>query len=334
MAALLIWVEKNVSRTDVECVWKRVKSCKAEEITAKRVSVMTPSTTQAGIERPVSQEDKEWAVASLSKLQRFTGMGWILSPECSQAKPAKTFDEVLRNLGFPQAEDKSRYLLASLAVSDEEKKQIEEATVGQTKNALWSAYRKKRITASNFGLVLSAVQRRSYPPSLFKTLLGQYNLTEGSKACDWGILHEPKAKQLYTDCTGAAIKERGLFLSNSGLLGGSPDGTVSNECIIEVMKCPWSARAKTVLEAAESKDFFLQLDEASGSLVLKKNHNYWHQIQGNLYLTGAKSCHFIVWTPCDFFILHVDREQTWAVNIEALETFYREVFLPHILSQL
>lgn len=46
MAALLIWVEKNVSRTDVECVWKRVKSCKAEEITAKRVSVMTPSTTQ------------------------------------------------------------------------------------------------------------------------------------------------------------------------------------------------------------------------------------------------------------------------------------------------
>lgn len=138
---------------------------------------------------------------------------------------------------------------------------------------------------------------------------------------------------MYTDCTGAAIKERGLFLSNSGLLGGSPDGTVSNECIIEV-KCPWSARAKTVLEAAESKDFFLQLDEASGSLVLKKNHNYWHQIQGNLYLTGAKSCHFIVWTPCDFFILHVDREQTWAVNIEALETFYREVFLPHILSQL
>ncbi|XP_076729285.1 uncharacterized protein LOC143421519 [Maylandia zebra] len=37
-----------------------------------------------GIKRPVTQEDKEWAMASLSKLQRFTGMGWILSPEGPQ----------------------------------------------------------------------------------------------------------------------------------------------------------------------------------------------------------------------------------------------------------
>ncbi|CAL8319098.1 unnamed protein product [Arctogadus glacialis] len=49
-----------------------------------------------------------------------------------------------------------------------------------------SAYRQKRITASNFGLVLAAVKRKSYPPSLFKTLLGQYNLKQGSKACEIG----------------------------------------------------------------------------------------------------------------------------------------------------
>lgn len=46
MAALLIWVEKNVSRTDVECVWKRVKTPKSDDIVAKRVSVMAPSTSQ------------------------------------------------------------------------------------------------------------------------------------------------------------------------------------------------------------------------------------------------------------------------------------------------
>lgn len=43
-----------------------------------------------------------------------------------------------------------------------------------------TAYRKKRVTASNFGLVLKAVKRNSYPPSLFKTLLGQYNLKQGA----------------------------------------------------------------------------------------------------------------------------------------------------------
>lgn len=42
------------------------------------------------------------------------------------------------------------------------------------------AYHQKRITASNFDLVLAEVQRNSYLPSLFKTLLGQYNLTQGS----------------------------------------------------------------------------------------------------------------------------------------------------------
>ncbi|KAK7142759.1 hypothetical protein R3I94_012190 [Phoxinus phoxinus] len=177
MAALLIWVEKNVSRTDVECVWKKASTPKGDEIACKRVSEMTPSTTRAGIKRPVTQEDKEWAQASLLKLGRFTGMGWILSPEPSQMLPIKTFDGLVTSPGFVQAEDKALYVLSMTRRSSRLRKQL----VGQAKNASWFAYRKKRITASNFGLVLAAVKRKSYPPSLFKTLLGQYNLKDGSK---------------------------------------------------------------------------------------------------------------------------------------------------------
>ncbi|CAL8366427.1 unnamed protein product [Boreogadus saida] len=163
MAAVLIWVEKNVSRTDVECAWKRAKTPSTDQIAAKRVSEMTPSTTQAGIKRPVTQEDKDWVA--------------------SKPVPAWTFnwdwmDSESRN---SSAEDKALHLLSSFVVTNREKQQIERATVGQAKNALWSAYRQKRITASNFGLVLAAVKRKSYPPSLFKTLLGQYNLKQGSK---------------------------------------------------------------------------------------------------------------------------------------------------------
>ncbi|KAL0970543.1 hypothetical protein UPYG_G00243550 [Umbra pygmaea] len=231
----------------------------------------------AGIKTPVTKEDKEWAVASLSQLGRFTGMWWMLSQELPQTRPIKTFDGLVTSPGYAQAEDKALFVLSSLAVNSRGQQQIERDTVGQAKNALWSAYRKKRITASNFGLVLAAVKRNSYPPSLFKTLLGQYNLKEGSKACDWGILHEPRAKQLYTEHTGDVIQERGLFLSDSGLLGGSPDGTVSCDCMIEV-KCPWSARTKTILQAAESRDFFLEVDEVTGSLTLK-----------NIITTGTKS---------------------------------------------
>ncbi|CAL8310719.1 unnamed protein product [Boreogadus saida] len=73
---------------------------------------------------------------------------------------------------------------------------------------------------------VGSIEAELLPSSLFKTLLGQYNLKQGSHACDWGILHEPKAKQEYMERTGVTIQERGVFLSDSGLLGGSPDGTV------------------------------------------------------------------------------------------------------------
>lgn len=46
VAALLIWAEKNLTRTDVECVWKRATTPKTDEVTAKRVSVIAPSTSQ------------------------------------------------------------------------------------------------------------------------------------------------------------------------------------------------------------------------------------------------------------------------------------------------
>ena len=59
---------------------------------------------------------------------------------------------------------------------------------------------------------------------------------------------------------------------------------------------------KTVLQAAERRDVFLQLDAVTGSLTLKQNHHYWHQIHGNLPLTGANTCHLAGsmdhWWPC------------------------------------
>ncbi|CAL1583833.1 unnamed protein product [Knipowitschia caucasica] len=53
-------------------MWKRPTTPKTEEITSKKVSVIAPSTSQAGIKRPVTQEDREWALSSLAQLDRFT----------------------------------------------------------------------------------------------------------------------------------------------------------------------------------------------------------------------------------------------------------------------
>ena len=65
-------------------------------------------------------------------------------------------------------------------------------------------------------------------------MIGEFSMSEGQR----------KKKQ-YMESTSVVIQERGLFLLDSGLLGGSPDGAVSDNCIVEV-KCPWSARTKTI----------------------------------------------------------------------------------------
>ncbi|KAL2080616.1 hypothetical protein ACEWY4_024409 [Coilia grayii] len=108
-----------------------------------------------------------------------------------------------------------------------------------------TAYRKKWLTASNFGLVLE------------ETL----TFLHYSKLC---LANTTSNKELleYMERTGVTIQEKGVFLSDSGMLGGSPDGMVSNDCIIEV-KCPYAARKKTTMQAAEAKDFFLQVDEVA-----------------------------------------------------------------------
>ncbi|CAL8326930.1 unnamed protein product [Boreogadus saida] len=181
MAAVLIWVEKNVSRTDVECAWKRAKTPSTDQIAAKRVSEMTPSTTQAGIKRPVTQEDKDWVQANLSQLGRLTGIGWILSPETPRTLPIKTFEGLVTNPDYAEAEDKALHLLSSFVVTNREKQQIERATVGQARMHYGQHIGKK---GSQQATLVWCWQQSSGSPTLhpyLKTLLGQYNLKQGSK---------------------------------------------------------------------------------------------------------------------------------------------------------
>ncbi|CAL8236471.1 unnamed protein product [Boreogadus saida] len=121
MAAVLIWVEKNVSRTDVECAWKRAKTPSTDQIAAKRVSEMTPSTTQGRQRLGASKPVPAWT---------FNWIGWILSPETPRTLPIKTFEGLVTNPDYAEAEDKALHLLSSFVVTNREKQQIERATVG------------------------------------------------------------------------------------------------------------------------------------------------------------------------------------------------------------
>ena len=139
-----------------------------------------------------------------------------------------------------------------------------------------------------------------------------------AQAIGWGITHEPRAKQVYTQMSGRQVKECGVFLSPSGLLGGSPDGMIAEDHIVEV-KCPWSCKDKTVLQAAENSAFYMELDDVTGGLRLKESSPYWHQIQGNMFLSGADKCDFIVWTEIDTIVVLIHKDHRWSDKLVKLE---------------
>ena len=207
-------------------------------------------------------------------------------------------------------------------------------TRGQRDNSLWGIVRKGRLTASNFGAVIRSINSGRQPAkSLLKTLLGEYNLS-GLKAIQWGCTHESTATKAYAQHTGTMVTPSGIWLSETGCLGASPDGLVGSDKILEI-KCPFSLRNESVFAKISDDKFFLGLD-AEGACCLNQNSPsgflYYHQVQGNLYLTGRRECDFCVWTPVDMVIVSVKQDTEWSVNASKLEQFYAQHYLPAFLA--
>lgn len=45
------------------------------------------------------------------------------------------------------------------------------------------------------------------------------------------------------------------------------------------------------------------------AIIVDSTHNYYHQIQGQLYLTNRKDCYFFVWTPKEFEVLILEKDE-------------------------
>lgn len=89
---------------------------------------------------------------------------------------------------------------------------------------------------------------------------------------------------------------------------------------------------KEIIEdAMKSKEFYI-VRTTDGHLTLKQNHNYWHQVQVQLHVTNRQLCFFVVWATQETVILKIDKDSSWARNIDILEKFFKENVVPHIVS--
>ncbi|KAK3106916.1 hypothetical protein FSP39_002901 [Pinctada imbricata] len=176
-------------------------------------------------------------------------------------------------------------------------KEIERGTRDQADSQLWMKEKRNRLTASNFGKVL---QRKSTPNEKFLSKIFR------PKSLEYGKRNEENAKAKYLKqhpsrhfhkC-GLVINEKFTFL------GARQDGKLCDDgvCGIVEIKCPFSARNFTICQSLDAIQNFCLEKNNDGTIQLKRSHQYYVQIQGQLMITGCEFCEFIVFTQKDLFV--------------------------------
>lgn len=321
--ALFLHGYHNLSRTDIECQWKKQK---ASEV-VKTVEDLYPPKETKVLKRKTTDEDREWLRNKLKRYGEFTGMLWLLSPEPDKENrlPISTVEEIILSREFVESGLDTNFLLEKLKVSEQQVKSVCEITKEQRECGEWHVVRKGRLTASNFGPVLEA---KRVTPSLIKRVLGEYDISR-VQAVRWGVVNEKEGIKAFTKLTMKVVKDCGLWLHKSGVLGASPDGLVDDNAIIEV-KCPYTHRNSTIEEAVKDPKFCLV--KRGAGYCLKQSHHYWHQVQGQLFITGKQICYFVVWTTMQTVVLAIQKDCTWEPNLLSLQEFYTIHMIPALVD--
>ncbi|KAM9834824.1 uncharacterized protein ACBT44_014087 [Syngnathus typhle] len=139
--------------------------------------------------------------------------------------------------------------------------------------------------------------------------------------------------------TGLNVDETGFHMSaGRPYFGASPDGLLSCDCCgkgcLEI-KCPFCIKDKGVEEvAAESKAFCLE-QKLNGNYVLREDHQYYYQVQSQLYCTGRKYCDFVVWKENLLFIQRIIPDDSFLANeLAKMDNFYLRCIMPEVLAKV
>ncbi|KAF2884822.1 hypothetical protein ILUMI_21355, partial [Ignelater luminosus] len=211
---------------------------------------------------------------------------------------------------------------------------LEQKTRGQYSNPRYVTEKMHRLTASNFGAVIRRRPSTSCD-ALVRRILGRTYFT--SPAIEYWLRNESVALQKFTEKTGKIVNQCGLLVDlEHGFLGASPDGIINANEICEVKCLHTVAKLDLTLEQAVKMKKVACLKLAKDmSISINKQHDYYYQIQGQLAITGAHVCNFIVYTgeANELYIQQVKRdyEQWKSVWLPKLVTFFKECVAPEIV---
>lgn len=217
-------------------------------------------------------------------------------------------------------------ILDDISVTSKRAHMYEEKTHNQSKSPLWYKLRKYRVTASTIGEIS---KRRGNFETLVSRLKSKRFIC--TAAMQRGIDEEPNAAIQYGNKNNNNINiyPSGIILSpECPWIAASPDRKVYNPMrqppfgLLEI-KCPMS---KTV-------DQILYLKEVNGEKHLKRNHNYYYQIQTQLAVSGMDWCDFYIYLKdeagvVEDFVETIYYDQLfWSQTKEKIDAFYFNYYI-------
>jgi hypothetical protein len=234
------------------------------------------------------------------------------------------------------------YFIDNVKVTENEIDIIELETRGQSNNEKWKSERKKRLTSSVFGEVMSRnVNNNS--EMLTKRLL--YSNFGGNSYTRKGLMEEENTRKEYINLKNkdqspshkCHITVPGLIISEDyPFLASSSDGIVKetdgSTGLIEIKNILQTKDLMIKDAAKKEKKFCLGI--RSGTLALKVNHKFFYQIQGQLNILRKDWCDLIIRrsNPYDIYIERIYRDQDLWINkmVPKLKAFYWTHVLPEI----
>ena len=235
---------------------------------------------------------------------------------------------------------KESYYNNKVVVSKQEMEQIEQNTKDQGDSDLWMAERRKRITASVVGGI-AKMQKKTKRSTRVKNML--YSRFKGGEATRYGSLREEAACQQYIShqqqhghSNLKTVKTGLVVLLDNPWLAASPDNKVHDPSAtppygLAEYKNPHSAKQLTIPEACQQlKNFCLEKTE-NNTYQLKPRHDYYYQIQCQLYCTNTEWCDFVLHTEKDIHIERIPRNKMWwDQQLPKLKAFYFDALLPEL----
>lgn len=143
-------------------------------------------------------------------------------------------------------------------------------------------------------------------------------------AVKWENAHKGNAVDEYCWQTERIVKPTGIWLFPNGIMAACPDALVFenehdvNPVGIIKVKCPY-------FNPGEEHEWDNRLGYLDRNRKLKRDHDYYHEIQGALLAVDVQWCDLLIWTCPNLLIVKVLKDDSWKTEyFPRLERFYQK----------